>query len=135
MLSFLKILWTKYKKLNWLPKILLAIPLLVAAAICLSLFFVRGSGDGRKFEDTVKHHKRHVDKQIKEKLAADKFAEQRQRELRAHQEALVKEAKKNEKKAKETVSHINSAVKHNDLAELERIRRQLNARSRRRRKP
>lgn len=135
MLSFLKILWTKYKKLSWPAKIPWAIPLLAAAGICFLLFFVKSSDDGRKFEDAVKRHKKHVDRQINRELAADKFAEQRQRELRAHQEALVKEAKKNEKKAKETVSHINSAVKHNDLAELERIRRQLNARSRRRRKP
>jgi hypothetical protein len=132
MLSLLKTTWSKYWKLVWWKKLLLAIPLIVLAICCGCLFFMSAGGGGKKFEDEVKHHKNYVDEQIKAGLQASRLLEEEEKKLRAEQDAIAEEIKDNDAEVLETVSRIDSAVNDNDLAELERIREQLNSRSRKR---
>jgi len=125
MTNFLKTTWSKYKALAWWKKLLLAIPFLALAAICVVLLFV-GFGRGDRLSEHVEHHKKQVDKQIAKNDKREDTLKKREQAIATEQKKVEEEIKDNQKQAAEVIHSIDAAVKANDLNELERLRKQIN---------
>lgn len=127
----LKKLWSKYKSLKWWQQILLALPLIIGAILCILFMFVPSSDD-KKFENAVGYHKDYVDKQVKESINADKKLAAKDKKLEIIQKNLQKEIERNGKEAANLIDRIDTATSNNNADELKRIMSELNAASRKR---
>ncbi len=125
MIQFLKTTWNKYKTLAWWKKLLLFLPLIALAVICLVLFFVRPINSDRLVEQ-VKYHKEQVDKQIAINDEKEDILKKQERVIAAKQKKIERKIISNQKQATKVIHDIDRAVKKNDLKELERLRQEIN---------
>jgi hypothetical protein len=120
-------LWSDFKGLSLGKACLLLLPFIIVIVSCVIVLILRPN-DGKKFVKAVRHHEKYVGKRIKEGLKREEELADKEKELEKRHEAVKEEIRDNEKEAKATIDAIDAA--NGDPDELERIRRQLNARSR-----
>ena len=113
--------WKQYRELKWYWQVLLVVPLILGVV----LYVVMSAGP-KDESDLVEHHKKHVDKQIKDLKEADKVLVKQDKKLAEKQEQLQQEIKDNETQVSGIVGRINNAVSNNDADELKRIKDELN---------
>ena len=127
MIQTLKILWNKYRILEWWKKVLLFLPLLIAVIFVCSFTFWKPSFDSEQFENSVRHAKKQVNLRITNKIQQEQKLVKQDKELIKQQEILEEEIKSHEEKATNIVDAINLAAANNDLEHLRRIHKELNA--------
>ena len=127
MIQILKILWNKYRALDWWKQVILALPLLIAVILVCFFMFWKPSNDGERFENSVDYTREQVNAHIADKTREDKELARQDKELADRQRVLEEEIEDYEKKATNVVDDINRAAANNDLDQLRRIHRQLNA--------
>jgi predicted transcriptional regulator len=125
MIDLLKTVWSRYRTLAWWKQLLLLLPLIAVAAICIVLFFIKVNPDGN-IAAHVKYHQEQVDNHIKKNQEAQDKLEKQEKIVSGQQKRIMGQIARNQKKAGEIVNNIDKAVKNNDLAELERLRKKIN---------
>lgn len=130
MIQLLETTLNKYKNLKVWQKILLFLPLVIIAILCLLLFFVKLKN---KSEDVVKYHKETINKDVEEKLKEVSKLAETEKKLKAQQQQIKEEIEKKESNAKEIIKRIDSAANNADADELKRIQSELRSRARTRR--
>ena len=123
-------LWTRYKKLIWWKKALLALPLLVAIVAVIVFLFWKSS-DGGKLEDAVRYGKEQVDARVQDNVEQDKKLVAKDKKLAAQQAALRQDIQTHEQEAAKTNSDIVNAADDSDITALTRLHRELNSKQRR----
>lgn len=126
MLSFLKTTWNKYRALVWWKQLLLLLPLITLAVICVALFFVRTNDDSRLVE-YVEHHKEAVDEQLERNDKREDTLKKKEKEIIAHQKKVADQITQNQDNAAQIIHKIDEAAQKNDLEELEQLRKRINS--------
>lgn len=126
MLSFLKTTWNKYRALVWWKQLLLLLPLIALAVICVALFFVR-TNDGGKLTKHVEHHKKTVDEQLERNDKREDTLKKKEKEISAQQKKVADQITHNQDEAAQVIHNIDKAIQNNDLEELNRLRKRINS--------
>ena len=125
MMTFLEIVWSKFKTLHWGWKIVVVLPAIVAIILSIALLIGSG-GQANLFKTFLKKNKKQVDKRVKKALAEVKVLEKKEERFKKQQEDVEKEITAHENAANKVSNDIDSAVDNDDIDELNRIRRGLN---------